>query len=601
MRWCAILLVGLLVTSNLFANELVRLPYSVANRKQFTADGRFILYGNRRYEVKTQRLVTLVGPTVGSYFSQISGNGQVQFGNYFMDNWSYGFRRTAAGFSVQGSDSGFSYVESDVSGQNVLWSSTYIPHGGGTITYRSGVIGWPWFSWHLAYEGLALSGNGKFGFFRGREFGDVFRISESEFQPISTAEWQQPQITACSHDGKAAIGYDSGRGFLWREGVGFLDLGELIGSGVSAVPRSISSDGNTVTIEALAEPGRVYVYVVGLGVKTLTEFLVEHGFDLSGWTRFDSAYLGGFGEGIIVAGSRNGEFMYAHGWYQGSHISVDLGRTRVLPGGAVKGKVILSEPKPHGRRIALTSNSPNMTIDSDAWVPAGKTVASFTVRTNPASPGDRYTVTAQTDGLIASDDLEVVAYFKSLTITPTVLFDHYPITITANLDRVSIQSLALQLSYSPYFSGAPENIIIYSGDSSGSVTTTPAIGYSMTTPSPLTVTARDTRDPYARSKTASVTLYPIVDTIAVFPSTIASNGSGTGTVSVAKPAPAGGITYTLTSFDAVATVPATVTLPPGALSVDFPISVGIVPAPKTVYVQARYDNSLRNTAFQAVP
>lgn len=582
------------------ASELVPLPYGIAKRQDFTADGRFLRFGNQRYEVRTQRLVTLPGPTADASYSLFSGNGQVQFGTYWIDNWNYAFRRTAGGFAALGGSSSFGFVDSDESGQNAIWESTFVPHGGGTITTTTGVVGWTWFEQTQAYSPLALSGNGKFGFFRGKEFGEIEQVSEGEFFDIRQGEWQDPRVSACSYDGQTAIGLDTGRAFIWRRGVGFVNISELVGT-ADVVPLSISSDGETVTLRSSQSTDKVYVYTSDVGLETLASFLTRQGVDLTGWARFDFAYLGGHNEGIVVAGIKDGSYIYAHGWYKGSHLTVDLSRARVLPGGALKGKVIFAEPKSYGRRVILTSSSSNMTIDSDAWVPAGKTVASLTVRTSAGSPGDRYTVNAASEDLSASDDLEVIAYFKTLSLTPTVAFDHYPITLTATLDRVSNVAVPLSVGYSLYVNGAPQKVTVPAGASLGKATFTPAIGYSMVAPTALTVTVQDSRAPYAVTKTATMTLYPVVDSLSINPASIGSNGSGTGTIGIGRPAPAGGITYHVSASDAIATVPSTVSMPAGAMTVGFNIGVGVVSTQKTITVQARYGNSFRATTFRAVP
>jgi|GEM_PF-2619929 len=65
---------------------------------------------------------------------------------------------------------------------------------------------------------------------------------------------------------------------------------------------------------------------------------------------------------------------------------------------------------------------------------------------------------------------------------------------------------------------------------------------------------------------------PVINTIAIVPTTIQAGTSGTGTVNLTGLAPAGGITVTLTSSQPSVTIPASVTVAAGAQSATFPIS-----------------------------
>lgn len=72
-------------------------------------------------------------------------------------------------------------------------------------------------------------------------------------------------------------------------------------------------------------------------------------------------------------------------------------------------------------------------------------------------------------------------------------------------------------------------------------------------------------------------------------SLIAPSASTTGTVSLNVPAPAGGATVTLTSADpTVVSVPAQITIPPGAVSATFPVTTRAVTASTSVVITARY-------------
>ena len=81
-------------------------------------------------------------------------------------------------------------------------------------------------------------------------------------------------------------------------------------------------------------------------------------------------------------------------------------------------------------------------------------------------------------------------------------------------------------------------------------------------------------------------------------------GSSTGTVTLKGPAPSGGALVSLSSSDAAATVPASVTVPEGATSATFTVNTSPVIRSTTVRISASYNGTTRTanlTVRSAVP
>lgn len=86
------------------------------------------------------------------------------------------------------------------------------------------------------------------------------------------------------------------------------------------------------------------------------------------------------------------------------------------------------------------------------------------------------------------------------------------------------------------------------------------------------------------------------------PTTVISGGSSTGTVSVASPAPAGGISVSLsTSNSSVATTPKTCTIPAGKTSGTFQVSTYGVDSQASVMISATYGNSTKTATLVVKP
>ena len=93
----------------------------------------------------------------------------------------------------------------------------------------------------------------------------------------------------------------------------------------------------------------------------------------------------------------------------------------------------------------------------------------------------------------------------------------------------------------------------------------------------------------SQAKTASLTVVapPSLRWLTVSPNEAKQGGSVTGRVMLSAPAPAGGLTVSLTSTDQVSVkIPATVSVAQGTVSTTFTLTVGSVPAPKTVTITA---------------
>ncbi|MBS1705431.1 MAG: cadherin-like domain-containing protein [Armatimonadetes bacterium] len=81
------------------------------------------------------------------------------------------------------------------------------------------------------------------------------------------------------------------------------------------------------------------------------------------------------------------------------------------------------------------------------------------------------------------------------------------------------------------------------------------------------------------------------------PASVISGTGATGTLSLASVAPTGGLTFTLSDNNANVTVPASVTVPAGQTSVDYPITTSVVGADATVTVTAARMNYTKLAQF----
>jgi hypothetical protein len=93
------------------------------------------------------------------------------------------------------------------------------------------------------------------------------------------------------------------------------------------------------------------------------------------------------------------------------------------------------------------------------------------------------------------------------------------------------------------------------------------------------------------NQTAAVTVNPppaVLSSVVIAPSTVASGGSATGTVTLSDPAGSGGAVVSLASSPAGLTIPANVTVAQGATTATFPVIAGTVSIATAVTVTASF-------------
>jgi len=133
----------------------------------------------------------------------------------------------------------------------------------------------------------------------------------------------------------------------------------------------------------------------------------------------------------------------------------------------------------------------------------------------------------------------------------------------------------------------PPNVTIPAGAPGASFTASSATVAAVTT-AHVTASYSSNYGPGPRVVTVTVEPAPApsVASLSLSPTTVPGGSSSTGTVTLTGPAPAGGVSVSLQSSNAVATVPASATVPAGATSATFPVSTTDVNAATTATISA---------------
>jgi LmbE family N-acetylglucosaminyl deacetylase len=99
-----------------------------------------------------------------------------------------------------------------------------------------------------------------------------------------------------------------------------------------------------------------------------------------------------------------------------------------------------------------------------------------------------------------------------------------------------------------------------------------------------------------------VTVTASADALSVSPAAVLAGDAAQGTITLARAAPAGGLSVPLSSSNpAAASVPASVTVPAGAFSTSFPVSTAPVGAKTTVTLSANVNGTSRTATLEVSP
>ncbi len=256
-----------------------------------------------------------------------------------------------------------------------------------------------------------------------------------------------------------------------------------------------------------------------------------------------------------------------------------------VPGGqTTTGTITLLESMPQATVYTLTSLNSAAAAPATVTVPAGATSASFAVSTAVVATNvtgsivaSRGSTTSRAPVTVAPVGINVVTVSvnylpegQGATGSITLQAPAAPGDITVNL-----------VSAVPGVASVPSSVTIPRGETTAQF----PIGTShvdVNTPCLITATANGTR------RTTTLTVRPLrVNVVTLGGVATAKSGwSGTGTLSLEAPAPAGGITMNLSSNYASVEVPATVFIPAGSTTAGFPVTAGSVSAKALVTVAA---------------
>jgi Tol biopolymer transport system component len=275
--------------------------------------------------------------------------------------------------------------------------------------------------------------------------------------------------------------------------------------------------------------------------------------------------------------------------------SVKLAPASLTGGASSTATITLSGAAPSGgTTVSLTSNNVAATLPASLMVAEGATVATFSITTSPVSNDLAVSITAMaedTSPRTATLTIKAPAP-TSLSLSPGSVVGGTSSTATVNLSGIApAGGIEVTLSSADSAASIPATIVIAEGQHTTTFTVT-------TTPEPVNhiVAISASRGPVTR--TANVTVKaPTPVSLSLTPAVVTGGSSSIAALTLTGPAPEGGIEVPLSTANAAAVLPPSVSVPPGGTSISFSVGTTPVAAQTTGIVSATYNGVTRSDSL----
>ena len=292
-------------------------------------------------------------------------------------------------------------------------------------------------------------------------------------------------------------------------------------------------------------------------------------------------------------------------------ISVSQAQARGGATPAPTALITLNQPAPTGGvTVALTSsNGAAITVPATAAIAAGASSATVTLTTHAVSAVTPVTLTATLSGVARTTVMTITPpAISAFTMTPAVIVGGS--NATNSVASITLDSPAptggLTITVGSTNTAAAEPWSATSGGSAitsvtiaaGATSTTYVVrGKAVSSDTNVTLSA----SVGSQTSTAALLVKALLQSISLTPSSATGGTNSVATVTLAGPAPTGGVAVTLTS-DALtaATVPASVTVAATATTATFTVTTLPVPLDSTANIGASLNGTLRSAALRVL-
>lgn len=261
------------------------------------------------------------------------------------------------------------------------------------------------------------------------------------------------------------------------------------------------------------------------------------------------------------------------------------------------GTVTLGGPAPAGGVVVqLASSSPSVLVPSSITIPEGSTSSIFGITSTTNTAGTAVITASAGFTRTTSITLAAGPTLAGVSLDPSAVVAGATATGTVTLSAAAPpHGSAVSLSSNAPPASVPPSVTVVEGQTTATFDVATS---AVNTSTSATITAQ-----YGATHTATLTITPAVDlsSLSVTPGAVIGGATGTGTVTLSSSAPAGGITVTLSSSNALATVPASVTVPAGATTASFAIITSTTATSSDAVINGTFSSVSRSATLTINP
>lgn len=272
-------------------------------------------------------------------------------------------------------------------------------------------------------------------------------------------------------------------------------------------------------------------------------------------------------------------------------ISLTLVPSTVQGGNTSVGTVGLDFPAIGGAiTISLTSSAPGVaSVPATVTIPSGSTIATFNIPTVIVTSLQNVTISATLGATTIQQTLTVTPITFNVNVTQTSIVGGQVADGTVTLTQPApTGGVSINLASDHPNATVPVSVTIGQGNTTAAFTV-------LTTPVAVTATVTITASYQTSNANDTFVLRaPRVITLTLSPSSVAGGSNSTGTITLDGNAPTGGVDVNVTSNNAAATVPATVTVLAGTKVRTFTITTIAVTSQTVAQITATVNGGTAN-------
>jgi hypothetical protein len=278
--------------------------------------------------------------------------------------------------------------------------------------------------------------------------------------------------------------------------------------------------------------------------------------------------------------------------------TITVNPTSVLGGSAVEGRVTLNGTAgAGGYKVNLTSSNSNVVVPANVTVPDGQSSATFAITSKSVSTDTVVTITAGTSPSTVSAKLTLTRIrINTIALNPSSVGGGASSQATVTLNGPAPAGGAtVVLQSNKSFATVPATVIIAAGQTTGTftVSTVPVSSDSIATITAVYGGASTS----AEISVGKVSLYNLT----LSQGTALGGTARTATVTLTGPAPSGGLQVLLSSDNAAATLPGSVTVPANQVRATVTVTTIPVAEPTVVTITARAGTTEKVALLEVQP